>query len=880
MKTQRIRMEMGRRATLAILLASLVFAIASARCAEPLLPSGDLAESAAAGWYCGPADQCTVASDDSRFHDGKSSIHFRADTNADVWLGLRPAPAAKWDISKSDYVEFWLWVENDAATKGSEIGYHYFWRDNYFENEGFFRIGDSEGNYFEYTPANAVDGNKLLSSALRQISKGWILFRVPLKGSNRWTVTSHGTPDLTDIDYFELHGKSKGKGFDVWLDGLKFSVAGTPPQTHPAPPAGVNPEAIEVKLLVYIVNPILEADGNKRLMSTMSPNLDMDEWVQRAIDGFREASHGLVNFKIVDRIEVDAWPIVFDNFQYTDALWLERAKQKHPLSTTMYMPRLARDLGWDKRVMDGEIDEVWTLSWIMHSGEAGMIGEGAHGANGPVFYPPYTDSTRAYSYIGWSMERTDMFFHNYGHRVDATMKGMYGSWDAHGKSEDTHAFNRFTRVDKDIPGRGEIGECHWAVNSLGDYDVGNKTFVLSNADDWLNNYPNMSGDDRRKINCEEWGQKYGSYDWGFQVWKYAHMPHVPGVNDGETGAYKNPLDKGILNNWWRYIIDVDQFKRRDGRFVADWTPPVVTITSPASGTVHGKIPVKVQATDENPIARVDLYVDGKYYATDSLPPHTFEWDASALSGEHTLVAKAYDLPNGWEGTSEPLTMKVEPMSGFTLPVLEPIGNEFGHLYGKVESPIEFALKATDKDLPLTYSAENLPKGATLDPKTGKFSWTPEHDQNGHYWVRFTVTDKDGDHSSEAVIIVVTAPIVVAGFDLPASNADESLKQAEVAVSLGPMDPDPTTRTVKVAYAVTGGQATGGGVDYTLKDGTLTFQPGEITKNITIQLADDALAEGPETIEISLKNPVNAVIDEARKTHTFTINDDDKPDDTD
>jgi len=31
---------------------------------------------------------------------------------------------------------------------------------------------------------------------------------------------------------------------------------------------------------------------------------------------------------------------------------------------------------------------------------------------------------------------------------------------------------------------------------------------------------------------------------------------------------------------------------------------------------------------------------------------------------------------------------------------------------------------------LTYSAANLPAGATLDPNTGFFSWTPGYDQFG------------------------------------------------------------------------------------------------------------------------------------------------------
>ncbi len=254
---------MSQRATIALVVMALVSAIALAQGAKGLSPSDDLAGSAAAGWYCGPTGQSTVTDDHSRVHSGESSIHFRTESDSDTWLGFRPAPEADWDVSKFDYVEFWLWVEHDAGLDSKDVGYHYFSKDNHFDNEGFFRIGDSDGNYFEFTPANAHEGYKLLSSALRQISEGWVLFRVPLEGNNRWTVTGHGKPDLKDIDYFELHGRSKGKGFDVWLDGLRFSKAGATPPSPRDPPPGVNPDAIEVKLLVYIINPILESEGGK-----------------------------------------------------------------------------------------------------------------------------------------------------------------------------------------------------------------------------------------------------------------------------------------------------------------------------------------------------------------------------------------------------------------------------------------------------------------------------------------------------------------------------------------------------------------------------------------------------------------------------------------
>ena len=42
----------------------------------------------------------------------------------------------------------------------------------------------------------------------------------------------------------------------------------------------------------------------------------------------------------------------------------------------------------------------------------------------------------------------------------------------------------------------------------------------------------------------------------------------------------------------------------------------------------------------------------------------------------------------------------------------------------------------------------------------------------------------------------------------------------------------------VDYAITGGTATGGGVDYTLASGTLTFVPGVTSQNISVTVMND------------------------------------------
>lgn len=71
--------------------------------------------------------------------------------------------------------------------------------------------------------------------------------------------------------------------------------------------------------------------------------------------------------------------------------------------------------------------------------------------------------------------------------------------------------------------------------------------------------------------------------------------------------------------------------------------------------------------------------------------------------------------------------------------------------------LEFAFDATDADGDaLTYSGDNLPLGATIDPAIGRFSWTPGMNQAGLYEdVRVVVTD--GHRSRFDVFSIEVAP---------------------------------------------------------------------------------------------------------------------------
>ncbi|HYP24222.1 MAG TPA: DNRLRE domain-containing protein, partial [Actinomycetota bacterium] len=72
--------------------------------------------------------------------------------------------------------------------------------------------------------------------------------------------------------------------------------------------------------------------------------------------------------------------------------------------------------------------------------------------------------------------------------------------------------------------------------------------------------------------------------------------------------------------------------------------PSVAIASPGSGeTVRGPTPVKVTATDDRKVTKVELLVDGTLSSTDTTAPYEFTWSSNSVAnGAHNLTAKAYD----------------------------------------------------------------------------------------------------------------------------------------------------------------------------------------------------------------------------------------------
>src|SRR5207253_2134127 len=78
---------------------------------------------------------------------------------------------------------------------------------------------------------------------------------------------------------------------------------------------------------------------------------------------------------------------------------------------------------------------------------------------------------------------------------------------------------------------------------------------------------------------------------------------------------------------------------------ADIIPPLVSISSPISGTtMSGTIAILADASDNVGVVGVQLVLDGNNLgAEDTSSPYSISWDSTtATNGSHTLTAVARD----------------------------------------------------------------------------------------------------------------------------------------------------------------------------------------------------------------------------------------------
>ncbi|WP_334407672.1 Ig-like domain-containing protein [Bradyrhizobium sp. AZCC 2289] len=241
-------------------------------------------------------------------------------------------------------------------------------------------------------------------------------------------------------------------------------------------------------------------------------------------------------------------------------------------------------------------------------------------------------------------------------------------------------------------------------------------------------------------------------------------------------------------------------------------------------TIREGDPVRIQLVAHDPEG------DALTFSSPLLPPGAFldpntgafEWTPSfTQAGIYTIPFHVSD------GTSDtPITTTFTVLNANSAPIFDQLGP-----YPTLENQgITFRAFAFDPDNPgfvpqdrlsngqltqldgtnptVTYSVSGLPDGASFDPITSVFKWTPTFDQAGSYFVHFTATD-DGNGLAPATS-TLDVSINVANVNRPPlvpalTNQAVDLGQVlTIPITLADPDQDPLAFTALLSRQSTNG----------------------------------------------------------------------------
>lgn len=253
--------------------------------------------------------------------------------------------------------------------------------------------------------------------------------------------------------------------------------------------------------------------------------------------------------------------------------------------------------------------------------------------------------------------------------------------------------------------------------------------------------------------------------------------------DEVNGVAIQPDGKIVAAGWTLGVVNNDFAV---ARYVASNQAPVFNAIPDHTVAVGNTLTFTVSATDPDG--------DPLTYSASNLPTgatfdpgtQTFTWTPTASQGpgDYTVVFTADDGVNPVQATAD-----IAVTGGVNnAPVLTPIGDKTV----AAGANLSFTVSATDTDGdPLTFAASGLPAGATFNPTTHTFSWTPTAAQGGAHDVTFTVSDgKTTD--AETISINVTGGNAPPVFnDIPPQTVAVS-EQLTFTVTANDPDGDPIT----------------------------------------------------------------------------------------
>ena len=318
------------------------------------------------------------------------------------------------------------------------------------------------------------------------------------------------------------------------------------------------------------------------------------------------------------------------------------------------------------------------------------------------------------------------------------------------------------------------------------------------------------------------------------------------------------------------------------------TPPTLNPIGPKAVNEDTELRFTISATD------LDVPAQTLTYSVTGLPTgaifnattREFTWTLAEDQGG-TSYQVTFSVTDGEFSASEIVTITVNEVN--VAPVLAPTGAKSVN----EETELRFTISATDHDIPtqvLTYSATGVPTGATFDPTTREFVWTPTEAQGpGSYVVTFAVSDGVVT-TSELVTISVSevnlAPILNAigsksvnedaelRFAISGSDVDDpaqTLAHSATGLPAGASF-DPTTR--EFVWTPTELQGPGSYlVTFSVTDGVTTTSEAVTITVGEVNLAPALNAIGPKTVneQTELRFTISGSdVDDPAQTLTYSV----------
>ncbi len=263
-----------------------------------------------------------------------------------------------------------------------------------------------------------------------------------------------------------------------------------------------------------------------------------------------------------------------------------------------------------------------------------------------------------------------------------------------------------------------------------------------------------------------------------------------------------------------------------------------------------------------------------------------EYPSEGLSTDVLYYWRVDAVDNfGNTGKSTPFSFRIEKEVNLP-PVLDPIGDK------KVteDETLTFFIQATDPEgKDLTFSAGNLPAGATFNPTTRQFVWTPDFYQGGKSYpdILFYVSDNIDQRDEETITITVGDDGVNHPPQLNSIGNKSINENSELRFTISAIDPD-SNNDDNLIYEASSLPA---GASFNVNTHEFRWTPGynqagayqNVIFKVTDESGDDPLSDY-EVITITVgdvnRPPVLASIgnrsveEDKRLTFTITANDPD------